>query len=399
MNQPSTGQIRLMLRSRQIDAQENQNRGLRRSESEKIAQSAKNRLEELTNALDKEITNIAGTFGIPYALDVLDQLLSPASSGAIEPNETTMDGLKKRITQQGYSDNDKAGADKEYENARAALRRLDDGPEDVIERVVNLRGWKKKFSLFKRECLTTMSKMNDIALQLAAQKQASAVYDQISSSAERLKTNLESTVTTLGTAITELEARATKLASPEQNSSNGYEFTQEVEINFADYYKVHTTQINPASVFQGMIPVRALENLDMLVKWISDEAKQESQTYAARFFENGLNETSLLDTLKNTADKQNRDPQKFIQEQLDKLVQYCHPFWEYDQNRGLHDMEGKSIIGIEDENHALIPSLYQDSSQYELKTTGFRDRIDVVRIQHGLACFPYSGYERISGRV
>jgi hypothetical protein len=76
---------------------------------------------------------------------------------------------------------------------------------------------------------------------------------------------------------------------------------------------------------------------------------------------------------------------------MDDIFQYCHPFWQYDQNKGLHDIEGKSLIGVEDENNPLIPEAYRDNRLFEIKTTGLRDRIDVVRVWHGLPAFLLRG--------
>ena len=58
----------------QIDTQEAQNQVIRRSETEKIGKFSKARLEELKNSLDKEITNIAATYGFQFALAVITKL-------------------------------------------------------------------------------------------------------------------------------------------------------------------------------------------------------------------------------------------------------------------------------------------------------------------------------------
>ncbi len=57
-------------------------------------------------------------------------------------------------------------------------------------------------------------------------------------------------------------------------------------------------------------------------------------------------------------------------------VALLHPFWQYDANSGIQGQEGKSIIGVEDEHSDLIPPRYQQDPQYEIKSTGFKHRID-----------------------
>ena len=288
-------------------------------------------------------------------------------------------------------------ARKDYEKAREALHHLDDGLEDALERIVNLRGWKKKFTLFKRDCLAAMTKINETTLQLAAQQNASAIYDQIASLAGSLKASLNSSATSINILAEEMKARSEKLASKEVAEASGFEFMQEIQVDFAEYFQDHAKQVNPSAVFQGMIPARAITSMSALTQWISADIKTASFDYAGRFFVADLEATSLLDVLRTTAEKRGIEPQKLIEEELDHLVEYCHPFWQYDHNRGLHDMEGKSIIGIEDENNPLIPISYRNGSQYEIKTTGFRDRVDVVRIQHGLPAFLIRGMDEYKG--
>ena len=84
---------------------------------------------------------------------------------------------------------------------------------------------------------------------------------------------------------------------------------------------------------------------------------------------------------------------QMVTEQFDRLVRYCHPFWQYSRDSGILGQEGKSIIGVEDEHSELIPARYRDSLQYEIKSTGFRHRIDVARIQHGLPAFLLRGMD------
>ncbi|MHC1733389.1 MAG: tubulin-like doman-containing protein [Bacteroidales bacterium] len=377
----------------QIDTQESQNQAVRHSETEKIGKFSKVRLEEIKISLDKEITNIAATYGFQFALAVISKLLESAPTGMVDPQIFSLDGLKARIIQQGCSESDLEMARKDYEKAREVLRHLDDGPEDVLERMINLKGWKKKFTLFKRDCLSAMAKINEITLQLAAQQYASGIYDQIASMANNLRASLNSSATSINILAGEMKARSDKLASKEEADLRGYEFMQEIDVDFADYFEEHSRQINPVAVFQGMIPARAIERMEVLNQWVGEEIKSASLEYAGRFFCADLDATSLLDVLKTIAEKHGIEPKKMIEEQLDHLVEYCHPFWQYDHNRGLHDMEGKSIIGIEDENNPLIPTIYRSGAQYEIKTTGFRDRVDVVRIQHGLPAFLIRGMD------
>ena len=355
------------------------------------------RLAGLQKGLDQEITRLAATKGFAFAQAVLSKLLEPAPTGMVEPNVTSLDGFKVRILQQGAADADLQMAKKDYEKARESLKRLDDGPEDVFERTFFASGWKKKFALFKRDVVNAMNKLNETTLQLAAQQQATGIYDQLASLAGSLKARLASAANAVSIATAELQITAERLSSPAEAQANGYEFLQEIEVDFADYYWEHATRIDPKAVFQSMIPARVIGSMDVLAQWTAEEIKPAAVEYARQFFVDDLNATSLLSTLKSMAEKRGLAPQMLIGQYLDHLVEYCHPFWVYDKDHGLSDLEGKSILGVEDENSPLIPPEYRNGSLYEIKTTGFRDRIDVVRVQHGLPAFRSRGMDEDRG--
>lgn len=377
----------------QVDAQESQNQAARRAETEKLSQVASERLAALLNGLDQEASRIAATQGFAFAQAVLTRLLEPAPTGMIESSVTSLDGFKIRIQQQGMTDADLQMAKKEYEKSREALKKLDDGPEDVLERAINRQGWNKKFMLFKRDAITAMNKLNETTLQLSAQQHAAGIYDQLATLAGNLRSRLAGAVSLVNLTSGELQSTADRLSSTNETEKNGYEFLQEIEVDFADYYWEHAQRIDPRAVFQGMIPARAAGSMEALTQWVEDELRLVALNYARQYFITDLDNTSLLSVLQSTAEKRGLDPQVLVEEQLDRLVEYCHPFWQYDKDRGLSDLEGKSLLGVEDENSPLIPARYRNGTLYELKTTGFRDRIDVMRVQHGLPAFLIRGMD------
>ena len=377
----------------QIDVQESQNQTARQSELEKLENFSKKKLAETEGLLDQEITRIAAIKGLPFAINMLKNLAHPAQTGLVKSDVLSLDGLKMRITQQGVTENDLEIARQEHEKSRQALRRLDDGPEDVLERMVNPKGWQKKFTLYKRDALGSMAKINEISIQLSAQRHAIQLYDQLSALAGDLQTVLNAASTQLRIHHGELQSATERLASSTEMDARGYEFLQEIEVDFDAYFRDHSRQIDPTTVFQNMVPARMTTAMAEFAAWLNEGVKSDAVEYAREFYVSGLERTSLLETLRTIANKQGVDPQDLIQEYIDRLVEYCHPFWQYDKDRGLSDLEGKSIIGVEDEDHPLLPDSYQNGTLYEIKTTGFKERIDVVRIQHGLPAFLIRGMD------
>jgi len=374
-----------------IDSQEAQNQTARRNQADQLKKTAQVLLQQIQNDFDREITKIAAMQGIRFALAVLDKLIEQSPEGQVEPNVTSFDGLQTRIQQQGMAESDLDSARKEYERTRKALKSLDDGPEDVLERLVNRRGWNKKFALFKNDCLAAMREINETAIQLAAQGQADGIYVQLAAQANTLKSRLESAANFIEQVADDMGDAAEREVEKSETQALGYEFLREVAVDFPAYYEDKSASINPGSSYNAMIPARAIDKFDALDKWVREGLRESARTYAEGFFREDLETTSLLVALQQMAEKDGQNPQKLIRAYLDDLIQYCHPFWQYDQNRGLHDIEGKSIIGVEEEGSPLIPEAYRNNTQFEIKTTGFRDRIDVMRVWHGLPAFMLRG--------
>lgn len=386
----------------QLDAQENQNLAARRAMSARLDEAAQARLAVARQALDAGVAQLAVKKGARFATAVLERLLQPAPAGGVESGTLALEGLKSRLAQQGASEADLTQARKEYEKARAALKRLDDGLEDVLERAVAGGGWRKKLMLVKRDCLTALGRMNDLTLQLAAQRHAAGIYDQIAAQAASLKGLLEAAEAAAGRAGQELGAESERLTRRNDAESYGYEFEQEIDLDFDEAYRAMATQAGAGALFPAMIPAAAGTSTAAFGAWVAKSCAEDAAAYAGQFFEKTLEATSLLSTLEEQARKRGMEPPALIAEYLDRLVEYCHPFWRFYRDRGLSDLDGLSIIGVEDENSPLIPDSYRGQTQFAVKTTGFRDRIDVVRMQHGLPAFLIRGvdeckavYERV----
>ena len=376
----------------QIDALESQNQAARRAEAEKLDTAAQRRLAEVLAGLEREIAQLAVKKGARFAAAVLERLLEHAPAGAVDDGVLSLDGLKTRLLQQGATEGDLALARKETEKARESLKRLDDGIEDMLERAVNLGGWKKKFALFKRDNLTALGKVNDLTLQLAAQRHAASLYDQTAAQADHFRAMLNAAAAAAGLAARELQSESERLASKNDAETAGYEFQQEIDLDFDEYYREKVTRADALTLFPAMIPAAAGESLPAFGQWCQ-ACRPQVAAYAGQFFQKDLEETSLLGTLAAQARQRGMDAHELIEAQLTRLVEYCHPFWQYNKDRGLSDLEGKSIIGVEDEDSPLIPESFRNGTLYEIKTTSIRDRIDVVRVQYGLPAFMIRGVE------
>jgi hypothetical protein len=165
-----------------------------------------------------------------------------------------------------------------------------------------------------------------------------------------------------------------------------YELT--VEAVGTDYieafYRSHVSALDPWAVYRSFGQGSQTETLDQLASWSEGEWAERLKSHTQTYFLQDVENTSLLQAMSQFYGR--LAPQK-IEEQINRLVRYCHPFWQYDANSGIQGQEGKSIIGVEDEHSDLIPQKYRDDPQYEVKSTGFKHRIDFSRVQHGLPAF------------
>ena len=377
----------------QMDTQETENRTARDEACKTLDRVKDKQLVKLTEGIDKEITRLAATRGFAFALAVLGKLLEPASGSAIEADIISLDGLKKRLLQQGVNESNLQNAVRDYQAARTALNKLDNGPEDILERAVSPRGWEKKFKQAKADLVNKNKNITQITLEQAAQQNATDIYNQLATLCGTLNTRLAGVISITNTVSNDLNKVYRELASSEENQRGIFEFTQEIEVDFPAYYESHSINANPSANFSGMIPQAATRNLETLVKWIVDNIKSVAVDYASRYFREDLEKTSLLSTLKEMAEKDGVEPQELVETHLDRLVKYCHPFWKYEGNRGLSPSDGVSILGVEDESSPLIPVRYRKNKMYQIKTTGFMDRIDLLRTSHGLPAFLLKGMD------
>jgi hypothetical protein len=371
-----------------INAQEAENKQALFTEVKGIEGIYQSKLAQIQKEFDREITRIASGKGVNFATAVLNTLLEESQAGLVDRNSNSLEGLKTRVVQQGIKDSDIVIAQKELEQDKNALKRLDDGPEDILERKFFPRGWNQKFSLYKSECIEDMRDINNKTIQITGQEYAIRMYEQITYQANELRTSLSKIKNSTEQIIKVLTIRAKELGEEHDNYSSTYEFHKEIEVDFPHYYENHSSDIDALLNFSGMID-RDQENIGALENWVKVELLDSAREYSKLFFINPLESTSLLKQLDQIAKERELDSQKFIEDNLNNLLTYCHPFWQWEQERGLdsEDLEEHSLIGIEDANSKLIPDSYKDTSVYTLTTTLMRDRIDILRLISGMPAF------------
>jgi len=344
-------------------------------------------LAQAQQALQAEAAALAFERGARFVQAVLDQLTAEVSSHEqIAEATCSLPGMKVRISQQGITEASLSQAEEAYQKARERLRGMAGNTLRAAQRTLLKKHWQEELNRARNDCLTWLAEIDRRTLQLHAQRQAANLYDQIGEQARRYKSTLAGVLQTLERAVGKLEERAAEFLKPSTEEKGIFELTVEaVDAGYIqDYYQRHASRLNPVATYRSFAQQASVDTLDKLAGWGESEWADQMQQHADAFFAEDVENTSLLKAL---ADYHGQKAPRLIEEKMDSLVRYCHPFWQFDANSGIQGQEGKSIIGVEDEHSDLIPPKYRQDPQYEVKSTGFKHRIDFARVQHGLPAF------------
>jgi len=376
-----------------LTAQEARDAQERQRQTERISATAESLLATSQTALKAEVTALAIKRGLPFAQAVLDLLTAePETDEPVQESTLSLLGFRARLAQQGISEADLTQAEKEYRAARERLRALEGGFWQGMRKKVRKGSWKRDLDRARNDCLRWMAEVNQRALQLAAQREAANLYDQLADLSRDLKGSLSRVVQILKRTVEDLEQVAKENLKPATPQKGIYELTLEaVDADYIQaYYRKHVASVNPAVAYQTFAQELRVRELADLEAWTEAELARLLREHARGYFAEDLENTSLLEAL---AEYHGDQAPQVIEAQFDRLVKYCSPFWQYNPDSGIGGHEGKSIIGVEDEYSELIPPKYRNSVQYEIKSTGFKHRIDAVRIQHGLPAFLLRGMQ------
>ena len=378
---------------RLLASQEERDAHERERQTKEIATTAEHLLATARHTLHAEVTSLAVNRGVLFAQAVLEQLTVELASDEPVPESTvSLIGLKARLVQQGTREEDLTQAEAAYRAARERLRGLEGGMWQDLRRRVRPGAWKHDLDQTRNDLLRWRSEVNGQTLQLAAQREAANLYDQLVEEVRELKRTLARVIQTLQRTAEDLDLIAREHLKPATAEEGIYELALEaVDADYIrTYYEKHAASLDPTAAYQTFAQELRTRDLADLESWTEAGLSHALREHAAGYFAEDLERVSLLEAL---AEYHGNDAPAVIEELFDRLVRYCHPFWQYNQDSGIQGHEGKSIIGVEDEHSELIPAKYRNSLQYEIKSTGFKHRVDVARIQHGLPAFLLRGMQ------
>lgn len=373
-----------------LDAQEMVDNRDRPAEVKAIAETAAKLLESARKGLEAEVATMAVRRGIPFTLAVLDLLTAEPAKGSVRDDTASFLGLRTRLSQQGVAEEAVAETGRKYREARGKLRKLQGGLVQGLRQRLTGKAWKEDLAQARSDCLQLMGQTNQGLLQLAAQREATNIYDQLAEWARGARSTLARSSQNVARAAEDLAAEAKQALNPGSIPAEVYELTQEAlgAEYIAAYYRKRSVAIDASVAYQALAKEREQPNLPAFEAWIEGQLRGDLRQHARAYFAAGVESTSLLAALAEYYGAEAPTKTKAL---FDRLVRYCDPFWQFNPDSGITGQEGKSIIGVEDQGDPLIPAEYRTSPQYELKSTGFRHEISVVRIHHGLPAFLLRG--------
>ncbi|MBT3322850.1 MAG: hypothetical protein HN392_11260 [Anaerolineae bacterium] len=353
----------------------------------KITERVELDLERFQDKFQDEATRLILDKNAQFAQAVLVKIAGGKSSGTRGADrEYILSQLSRKITQQGIHEMELATALSEYQRSQQRLRRMSGDAIRTVQRLLLKKTWLEGLNRARNDCLSWVDTRNQRDLQLHAQRQAIHLYSQLGEYLRSLSASLAGLLQILERAGEKLDARAIENLKPLNAEEGIYELTIEaVDTGYIrHFYEKRMGSLNPVTVYHSFSKEQEVDSWKNLLSWGERKWADGIQENARGYFYDDVENTSLLEAL---TEYYGKGAAAKIEKELDRLVRYCHPFWQFDTNSGIQGQEGKSIIGVEDERSDLIPAKYHEDTQYEIKSTGFLHRIDFARVQHGLPAF------------
>lgn len=354
---------------------------------QKITENASKVFEQIKNDFLNEILGLVFEKSASFAYAVLVEVAGgDLSQSKKNAKNHILYAFINRLEQQGIHEMALANTLSEYQRARQHLRDMSGDLLRLLQKTVLKKSWIESLDRARNDCLVWLETHNQQNLQLHAQREVVQLYIQLGEYLRVQGASLFGVLQELERAEERLDTAALENLKPLNAEEGIYELTIEAvdEKYIRQFYKSHARKLNPIAIYQNFSHAEKLSSWDELLSWKDKDWANRLHGSMRGFFEEDVENTSLLDAL---TEYYGDGAAEKIEKDLDRLVRYCHPFWQYDANSGIQGQEGKSIIGVEDERSDLIPEKYHQDTQYEIKSTGFRHRIDFARVQHGLPAF------------
>lgn len=346
-------------------------------EQKQIENEGNEIFSKVSTELESKIASIVKDYGVESAQDFIQYITAKSTDEKSQP--ISLVEYKEGISESKVTLED-------YQTALNELDEMDNLLKSAVMYIARDK-WSKEFLQCKHKCINKLEKMVEESITANAKTTAKDIYSRILEHLETILTKIPPITKSINETKDNLEKLEEKYLKTDVNTLNIFELNKEVlgEPEYFDwFYKKCKDSLIPTAVYREYAHPLNHKSLKDVKNWVDKCLKDDIKSFAQNQFTNLIDNTSLLDAAEEFyGEKAN---EKTV-EMLENLRSYCTPFLKYKKDVTSIETEGKSIIGVEDKDSLLIPDSYRDVAMFNLISTGFKHRIDFVRIKHGIPAF------------
>jgi hypothetical protein len=343
-------------------------------------------LEGFKQRIEGLITSVFLSRGIKNAKALIEVFRSPIHADESDLI-TSLADLQHRIAHLGVSEAKLSNLRQSYEESIGRLSDLEGNLLHNAQQILMRKKWENAFNERKRASLSLMEQYIEAKLIYIAQNKAKELYNQLMTFLQIKVAELDSIDQSLQKTAVSLGENIKRNLEPQTIAEGTFELKREVLSDkqyFLDFYREKSASLLSSAVLTEFIEGLQFRSLDEIIHWMESQFSEELVGKAMGEFAEAIDGTSLMDAIGE------RYPDNATEQlglMMDDLLAYCSPFWQFERDTGRFDQEGKSIIGIQSKNNALIPERFRQNRNFNLVSTGFKHSIDVVRVKHGVPAF------------
>jgi len=355
-------------------------------EAELISKHQEEMQGETKKKVEALIASTLLNYGIKNAKAMIEVLRSqepPEENAPLSSFYT----LQNRISQKGFSEKNLTNLREMFDKEMHRLSEMDGNLLHNAQKILVRKQWEHSFNEKKRACVSHLEQYIEAKLTYLAQNKVKDLYGQLLTFLQIKSAELDNIDQTLQKVKANILDTSRNLLEPQTIAEGTFELKREVlgdKQYFLDFYEEQTVSFIPGVVFKSVSENLDYHTLERLKSWTEYQLKDELVARSIAEFSDAIENISLFEAVR---DRYPNDASERIGSMLDDLLAYCSPFWQFERDKGRFDQEGKSIIGVQDKNNALIPERFLQNRNFNMVSTGFKHSIDVVRIKHGVPAF------------
>ena len=295
--------------------------------------------------------------------------------------------FQNRIAIQGVSEGRLSSLRGKYDQSLSKLTEMDGNLLYSAQKILTRKQWENTFDERKKACISYLEQYIEEKLTYLAQNKARNLYDQLLTFLQIKAAEVDVIDQAIQKEKANLLEAANDLLEPQTIAEGIFELKREVlgdKQYFLNFYTEKASSLIPSVVLNGISENLNCRTLDSVKNWAEHQMKKDLIAHSMAEFSEAIANISLLEAVRN---RYPEDASEKIGAMLDDLLAYCSPFWQFERDKGRFDQEGKSIIGVQDKNHSLIPERFRQDRNFNMVSTGFKHSIDVVRVKHGVPAF------------